>query len=140
MLCSFDTQFKNPRVRLIGWLRAFGKRRVHLYVHASIVICAVLACNLGGNIPSACSQIAGAHRWVHGARDGQVCQNTMTMTAQDSTQWHAVAKRLSASISHHYVCPPFSDSNFLPGLKPAVGAVYLRLQTMGAWCQGCASM
>jgi len=48
-------------------------------------------------------------------------------------QWHAVAMRLSAS--HHHVCSPVGETNFLLGLKPAVGAVpvvamYLRLQTI----------
>ena len=58
-------------------------------------------------------------------------------TARSGTRYPCTSPHLS---HHHCVCPPFNETKFLPGLNPAVGAVYLRLQTMGAWYQGCACM
>jgi len=56
-------------------------------------------------------------------------------TAHDSKQWHAVAMRLSASISPPLRLFTSRRNQILLGLKPAVGAVpavamYLRLQTI----------
>jgi len=72
---------------------------------------------------------------VYGARDVQVSEHAVAATAYNSTQWHAVAMRLSASISPPLHLFTVGETNFLLGLKPAVWAVpavamYLRLQTI----------
>jgi len=70
---------------------------------------------------------------VHGARDVQVCEHAVAMTAHDSKQWHTVAMRLSASISslRLFTC---QRNEILAGIEACcqgsvpVIAMHLRLQ------------
>ena len=82
---------------VVGWLV------VRMWPVKCPPICSCINCDLC----SASTQSRGLDSIASSARDVQVCEYTTATTGQDSTQWLAVAMRLSASIS-----PPLCLSTF----------------------------
>jgi len=140
---------QEPRAWLVGSLCAWSQQRVKLYVHASIVICAVLARNLQG-LDSIIFLI-----YCSSTQIGAWCQGCASMWARcysDCTRQHAVARGAPLRIYFTTITFIHQWNEILAGLKPAVGAVYLQLQTIvnvnqnshsghiqwlfTRWCQG----